>query len=171
MKASKEVILSAGALQSPKILELSGIGDKKLLSGFGIEVKIDNLAVGENLQDHIIGGIGFEANDSITTEDGLIRQEPLVVASALLEYFTFRTGPLALVGISAYAYLPVMSLLSPSGGKELNILLDSDAQFSNTTTLSKQYHQIVRSSLKDKTQASAFFLTANGQGSAPTVIS
>lgn len=50
VSASAEVILSAGSFQSPQILELSGIGSKKLLQHHNIEVVIDNPNVGENLQ-------------------------------------------------------------------------------------------------------------------------
>lgn len=50
---SREVILSAGAVQSPQILELSGIGRPDVLSAAGIPVKVNSPMVGENLQDHI----------------------------------------------------------------------------------------------------------------------
>lgn len=49
-RASREVILSAGAVQSPQLLELSGIGNKTLLAKLGIESRIDNPMVGENYQ-------------------------------------------------------------------------------------------------------------------------
>lgn len=48
----KEVILSAGSIGSPQILELSGIGSPEVLGRSGIEVFVDNENVGENLQDH-----------------------------------------------------------------------------------------------------------------------
>lgn len=51
--AMKEVILSAGSVQSPQLLELSGIGNPEILEAAGIEVKVANKNVGENLQDHI----------------------------------------------------------------------------------------------------------------------
>jgi choline dehydrogenase-like flavoprotein len=50
--AKKEIILAAGAIHSPKILELSAIGTKSLLESKGIEVVVDNQAVGENFHDH-----------------------------------------------------------------------------------------------------------------------
>jgi choline dehydrogenase len=52
IKASQEVILSAGAIQSPQVLQLSGIGPGALLSGLGIPVIVDRPGVGGNLQDH-----------------------------------------------------------------------------------------------------------------------
>jgi len=51
--ATKEVILSAGSVQSPQLLELSGIGNPEILERAGIQVKIANKNVGENLQEHI----------------------------------------------------------------------------------------------------------------------
>lgn len=51
--ASREVVLSAGSVQSPQILELSGIGDAEVLRKANVPVKIDMKGVGENLQDHM----------------------------------------------------------------------------------------------------------------------
>ncbi len=53
LKADKEVILSAGALQSPQVLMLSGIGPAEILKQHGIAVVLDAPGVGQNLQDHI----------------------------------------------------------------------------------------------------------------------
>ncbi|KAE8321683.1 GMC oxidoreductase-domain-containing protein [Aspergillus sergii] len=52
IKTTKEVILAAGAFQTPKLLELSGIGNKAILTRHGITAIIDNPGVGENLQNH-----------------------------------------------------------------------------------------------------------------------
>ncbi len=51
--ARREVIISAGAVQSPQLLELSGIGNRTVLSKAGIPTRVHNPNVGENLQDHI----------------------------------------------------------------------------------------------------------------------
>ena len=67
VKASKEVILAAGAFQTPKLLELSGIGDRRLLETHDVHVFIDNPNVGENLQDHLMTAISFEVMDGICT--------------------------------------------------------------------------------------------------------
>ena len=58
-KANKEVIVSGGAINSPQILELSGIGSPTVLQKAGIEVLVDNPNVGENLNDHTATGIGL----------------------------------------------------------------------------------------------------------------
>jgi choline dehydrogenase len=61
ISAGKEVILAAGAINSPKLLMLSGIGEAKALRSFGIDV-VENLpGVGENLQDHVlVSGVVFK---------------------------------------------------------------------------------------------------------------
>ena len=56
INATQEVILCAGAIASPHLLEVSGIGSRKLLESIGVDVVVDNENVGENLQDHIFTG-------------------------------------------------------------------------------------------------------------------
>lgn len=51
--ASREIVLSAGSVQSPQILELSGVGRPDVLSAAGVPVKVNSPSVGENLHDHI----------------------------------------------------------------------------------------------------------------------
>tara|TARA_R110002060_G_scaffold71576_2_gene80221 strand:+ start:186 stop:551 length:366 start_codon:yes stop_codon:yes gene_type:complete len=52
-KPTKEIVMAAGAVHSPQILQLSGVGPKALLKGFGIEVVVDLPGVGQNFQDHL----------------------------------------------------------------------------------------------------------------------
>lgn len=54
VRASKEVILAAGAFHTPKLLELSGVGDKNRLDSLGIPLVVENRHVGENLQNHLM---------------------------------------------------------------------------------------------------------------------
>lgn len=53
VRTEAEVIVCAGSVQSPQLLELSGIGNPAVLKAAGIDTKVDNLAVGENLQEHM----------------------------------------------------------------------------------------------------------------------
>lgn len=57
IKAKKEVILTAGALNTPKLLELSGIGNKAILDQFNIPVVVENPNVDENIQDYLMSRI------------------------------------------------------------------------------------------------------------------
>ncbi|KAJ5165850.1 hypothetical protein N7492_006146 [Penicillium capsulatum] len=61
VKASREVILAAGALKSPVLLELSGIGNPDVLSKHGIDTKINLPTVGENLQDQMNNGLAWDS--------------------------------------------------------------------------------------------------------------
>jgi choline dehydrogenase len=69
--AKREVILSAGPIQSPKLLELSGIGDPAILAQHGIAVAHALPGVGENLQDHPNTRVAFECSKPITINDVL----------------------------------------------------------------------------------------------------
>ncbi len=53
VKTEGEVIVCGGSVQSPQLLEISGIGNPQILKAAGIEVKVDNPNVGENLQEHM----------------------------------------------------------------------------------------------------------------------
>ncbi|GGE66760.1 GMC family oxidoreductase [Nesterenkonia cremea] len=66
--ANKEIILSAGAIDSPKLLMLSGIGPKAHLAEHGIEARVDSPGVGEHLQDHPEVVIGWDAKKPMVEE-------------------------------------------------------------------------------------------------------
>ncbi|CDO73776.1 GMC oxidoreductase [Trametes cinnabarina] len=78
-RAAQEIILSAGALKTPQILELSGIGDPAVLRPLNIPVKIDLPGVGANVQEHFTLPISFEIRDDVPFEtlDGLSDPEVL----------------------------------------------------------------------------------------------
>jgi choline dehydrogenase len=92
-KARREVILSGGAINSPQLLMLSGIGDAGHLKNVGIEPIVDAKAVGRNLQDHIAVSYFYKVrtatlNDVLHPFVGKIR--------AGLRYMADRAGPLSL---------------------------------------------------------------------------
>jgi choline dehydrogenase-like flavoprotein len=70
--ANKEVIVSAGALRSPLILELSGIGNPDILHQYDIPVVVDLPTVGENLQDQMNNGFTFGGNTTYVGSDSFI---------------------------------------------------------------------------------------------------
>jgi choline dehydrogenase len=91
-----EVLLAAGAIQSPQLLQLSGIGPAPLLQNLGIPVVQDSPGVGANLQDHLQIRLIFEATRP-TTNDQL--NSWLGQARLGLQWLLHRSGPLA-VGIN-----------------------------------------------------------------------
>ncbi|RAK75705.1 GMC family oxidoreductase [Aspergillus fijiensis CBS 313.89] len=108
VKAKKEVILTAGALNTPRLLELSGIGGQAILDKFSIPVVIDNPNVGENLQDHLMSGISFEVKPGVVTGDPLLRQEPDAIQTALQLYAEHKAGPMTVGGVQSCAYMPII---------------------------------------------------------------
>jgi choline dehydrogenase-like flavoprotein len=91
--ASREVILCAGSVNSPQLLQLSGIGPGKTLAAAGITPLLDNPAVGGNLQDHLAVVYSFKATRP-TLNDELHSVSGKLIAG--LRYLLARRGPLAL---------------------------------------------------------------------------
>jgi choline dehydrogenase-like flavoprotein len=77
--ANREVVLAAGVFNTPKILELSGIGARTLLEKHNIPLIVDNPNVGENLQDHIFAPVYFEVADFVETKDKLMRGDAAAI--------------------------------------------------------------------------------------------
>jgi choline dehydrogenase-like flavoprotein len=96
----KEVILSAGSLLSPKILELSGIGHRDILAKAGIEQKVDVPGVGENLQDHLRIQTTYELQPNITGLDILRYNQ----TRAAIELELWRQGQTSLYQYSGSCY-------------------------------------------------------------------
>jgi choline dehydrogenase len=91
--AGREVILSAGTINSPQLLQLSGIGPGDVLRSAGIDVQHDSPAVGRNLQDHLCFDHVYRStkrtlNNDLYPWSGKLR--------AGLQYLLMRTGPLSL---------------------------------------------------------------------------
>jgi choline dehydrogenase len=93
-QACREVILAAGALQSPQLLQLSGVGPGALLQRIGIPVVADVPGVGANLQDHLALRILYKCTRPVTTNDDL--KTLWRKARTGLRYVLFRTGPMAI---------------------------------------------------------------------------
>ncbi|AJG23450.1 choline dehydrogenase [Cupriavidus taiwanensis] len=97
VKATREVLLCAGAIQSPQLLQLSGVGPAALLSEFGIKPVHVSPGVGENLQDHLQVRLMYEVTKPITTNDAV--RSLTGRAKMGLQWLLRRSGPLA-VGIN-----------------------------------------------------------------------
>ncbi len=93
LKDGGEVILSAGAIGSPQILELSGIGNGDVLQKAGVDVRHELPGVGENLQDHLQIRLVYEVNVQ-TLNDAINRFIPRMGIG--MQYFFARKGPMSL---------------------------------------------------------------------------
>lgn len=92
-RARASVILSAGAINSPQLLQLSGIGPGDVLRDKGIGVKHDMPAVGRHLQDHL--GVDFHFRSRVPTLNEMLRPWHMRIWQGL-RYVTTRKGPLSL---------------------------------------------------------------------------
>ncbi|KAL6237830.1 hypothetical protein BDW75DRAFT_228356 [Aspergillus navahoensis] len=112
VSASREVIVCGGTIQSPQILELSGIGDPDVLAAAGVECSIENRGVGANVQDHSVTLIVWQTQPGVVTGDTLA-QVPDAAAAALRQYTESGTGPLSSIG-DTQGFIPAKRILSES---------------------------------------------------------
>lgn len=98
--ARSEVLLSAGSINSPQLLMLSGIGPAEHLQQLGIPV-IQDLPVGKNLQDHIYPAVPFTVDRKVS-----LVQRRIVTLPNVISYLTLGRGPLtALGGVEGLAFI------------------------------------------------------------------
>ncbi|KAJ6498249.1 alcohol oxidase [Mycena vulgaris] len=139
VEVTKEVILSAGTLKTPQILELSGVGNKELLSKHDIPLVLDLPGVGENFQDHPFASSDFKLKHGTTTLDNLrfnstfkIQQQELYNSShqGILSYTPAIVAPVSL-----------QSLIGNDGTDELLRSLTHSLESIHQTPLQKVQYE------------------------------
>lgn len=94
VRAAREVVLSAGAVNSPHVLELSGVGQADVLQAAGITPRVNVPSIGENLQDHLQLRLIYKVQGVATLNE---KASSLIgKASIGLEYLLNRSGPMAM---------------------------------------------------------------------------
>ncbi|MCB2065615.1 MAG: choline dehydrogenase, partial [Erythrobacter sp.] len=130
--AAREVILSAGAINTPQLLMLSGVGPAAHLADHGIDLVHDLPGVGQNLQDHMAAHVRYKSTKPLSM---LRYLNPLRGVVAMGQYLLFNTGPLAESGMSVASFvksdpaldepdikmLLIMALFSHNGQKMVPI--------------------------------------------------
>ncbi|WP_175772330.1 GMC family oxidoreductase [Paraburkholderia phenazinium] len=91
IRAAREVILSAGVIGTPKLLELSGIGNSDVLDNAGIRTRVSLPGVGANLQDHYVVRLGFRVRGAQTANE---RSHGLALAREMMRYVVSGSGVL-----------------------------------------------------------------------------
>ena len=102
VRCNREVILCAGAIQSPHLLELSGIGQPELLKSFGIEPKHELAGVGENYRDHYATRMAWRTRLPITLNE---QTRGLYFLKELARYFLTHRGILTLTAGIAFGFV------------------------------------------------------------------
>ncbi|MEW2914143.1 choline dehydrogenase [Leisingera sp. JC11] len=100
--ARREIVLSGGAINSPQILMMSGIGEAAQLAEHGIEVKKDLYGVGKNMQDHLQARLVYKCNEPTLNDEvrTLFGQ-----AKIGLKYALFRAGPMTMAASLATGFM------------------------------------------------------------------
>jgi choline dehydrogenase-like flavoprotein len=129
---------------TPKLLELSGVGSKDVLSQHGIPLVVELHGVGENLQDHFMAGVSYELTDNIMTGDPLMRQEPEALIHAQKLYEEHQPGPFTIGGIQPHAFMPTPDV------DQIIELLKAQSQLRGN-----EYHSIIQSIIENRQESSA----------------
>jgi choline dehydrogenase len=124
LRAEREVILSGGAINSPQLLQLSGIGDGDHLRSLGIKVNHELQGVGKNLQDHLAAGVKQRCTQPVSF---LKHTRPVGATMALIQYMLTKTGPATSHGLEAMAFLKSQAgLIAPDLQYFFVLLIYSD---------------------------------------------
>ena len=102
VRSKGDIILSSGAIGSPHLLMLSGVGDSEELSELGIETLIHLPAVGKNLQDHLQARVVYKCSVPTINDDAKSLPRKAMMAA---EYALFRTGPMTMAASFVVLFL------------------------------------------------------------------
>ena len=147
VKVKREVIVSGGPINSPQILELSGIGNPEILRKAGVEPKVQNDTVGENFQDHVVVAAAYETAAGIPTLDSIANPEVLQAAmKALTEE---SSGPLTCTS-TVQGFFPFSLFASED---EQKATIESVENITDQTSYQKKQRATIIGHLKDNKSA------------------
>ncbi|KAL0952821.1 hypothetical protein HGRIS_007046 [Hohenbuehelia grisea] len=121
--ARKEVILSAGAIKSPQILELSGIGRRDILEAIDIPLQVELPGVGENVQEHVCFAVTFEVHPDVKHETHDRMRDPAYAAEAL-RLHSLGQGPHRL-GFGTLLFAPFSQIAGDERAVLVNRLVEN----------------------------------------------
>ncbi|CDO78110.1 GMC oxidoreductase [Trametes cinnabarina] len=166
----RDVVVSGGTLQTPQILELSGIGNPSILSKYGIATVIDLPGVGENLQDHV--GVSTIAEVDTNDETMDVLADPAFLKKHE-ELYQHKQGLFASVPAPAFVFLSADALGSPEDirswkehAQAKNTEFLASASPSLKSGLEKQY-KVQQQLFDDKYQSQAELLQFAGRQPMP----
>jgi choline dehydrogenase-like flavoprotein len=144
----REVVVSCGALQTPQILELSGIGDPDVLKAAGVECKIENKAVGNNFQDHPLTMFTWELTPNNPTLE--VIYIPEVMEDAMKQLAEKQGGPLTAVS-STQGFLSYK--LFATDDEQASIIKSIEDSLPNVSPFQRKQYERTIEHLKDDKSA------------------
>ncbi|CEL10586.1 hypothetical protein ASPCAL13703 [Aspergillus calidoustus] len=166
VKVSKEAILAAGAIHTPQLLQLSGIGDPAILSPLNISTVAKVPGVGRNLQDHVYVPVVFSFDFPLTSAN--LTSNATFAAESLDLYNTHKTGPYADATGDFLAFLSTDSFTSQrdtlhrlANAQDPSTYLDADTPASVKRGYAAQ-HKLLTAGLAATNQAQIEVLWADG---------
>ena len=153
LKAKREVIVCGGAINSPQILEMSGIGNPEILRKAGVECLVDLPSVGENYQDHVVGGTVYELADGQMSGDSIYKPE--VMAAAQKALAEEQGGPLTAIQ-SVQGFFPCSLFLEE--GEMDEIVTSIEESQKTATDFQKRQLDLVIKHIKSKISANLQFV-------------
>lgn len=149
--ANKEVVLSAGKIQSAQLLELSGIGQKDVLAAAGVTQKVELPGVGENLQDHVRIVNAYQLRDNYTTPD-ILRLNATYAAEKLALWQQNQAGLYDSTS-SSYAYMQWDAVLNDTS----SLLASANASADKSNAIDMRKLQNLEDTSKLVPQAEVLF--------------
>lgn len=137
--AKREVILAGGAIASPQLLLLSGIGPEEHLKEVGIDVIHNSPGVGKNLQDHIaVGGLVFRIDYPVS-----LVMNRLVNINSALRYAVTEDGPLtSSIGLEVVAFINTKYANASDDWPDIEFMMTSCSTPSDGGTQVKKAHSL-----------------------------
>ena len=156
VEAKREVIVTGGAINSPQILELSGIGNPDILKAAGVECLVDLPSVGENYQDHVGGGTVYQLAEGQMSGDSIYKPE--VMAAAQKALAEEQGGPLTAIQ-SVQGFFPVNMFLEEGEMDEILASIE-ETKAASTDFQKRQLDQVIKHIKSDKSANIQFVLIA-----------
>ncbi|KAL2871171.1 GMC family oxidoreductase [Aspergillus lucknowensis] len=151
-----EVILAAGATQTPQILEMSGIGNTERLRSLNILDLVDLPGVGENLQDHGFVSFSYEVADGLPSGD--MARDPEIAAAAMAAYKKDGSGPLGTVPMVS-AFMPCIDF--PEAEREQLIdRIDASLKDERLPPMYRKQYKLLKQILNEPNEPTAQYILA-----------
>lgn len=161
VSAKKEVILCAGSLQSPQLLELSGIGDPSVLKSAGIACRVAISDVGNNLQEHTMSAVSYELADGIISVDSLFRDPALLQEHQRLyaeNHSGALSGSVSLMGFTPYSLHSTETQVNDTVARIFDAPSLSGERFQQNANYQRKQQEAISSRLRNSQSADIQFI-------------